>query len=267
MSIFISLIIFLSLFISPVLAQESPNPYTGEIKNRLREGIKEFKQNVKTEKTELKDLRNANKEDLEKRKKELKSEAEQRKEEFKSRMEEAKTKAKEQIEAKKVEMKEKLRLVRDEQKKNRVERLEKQLNELNERMTGHFIKVLDRLEKVLVNIESRTDKAEARGWDVSGVRAMITVAESAISETRLAIEAQSAKNYTPTISGNEEGLKSEVGQARQALHRDLGTVKEKIRLSYEAVRRVATTLAQVPKIDDDDDDVSPTVSPSLSPTP
>lgn len=270
MNIFVSLIIFLSLFIPPALALESLNPYTGEIRNRLREGVQEFRQNVRTERTEFRteinDLRNASKEELEKRKEEFKTEANQNIEEFKSRMEEVKAKAKEQIEAKRAEMKERLKLVRDEQKKNRVEKLEKQLNELNERTMDHFSNVLDKLEKVLVNIESRTDKVQARGWDVSGVRTMIIAAENAITEARTAVEAQSVKTYTPTISGDEGKLKIEVGQARQALHGDLVAVRGKVRLAYEAVRRVATTLAKVPGIDEDDE-VSPTPATSPTPTP
>ena len=92
MNIFVSLIIFLSLFFSPVLAdeddkRESPtpsiSPYTGEIK-KLKEGVQEFRQNVKTEKTkvktQVKSLKNANEEELEKRKEELKEEADEKRE-------------------------------------------------------------------------------------------------------------------------------------------------------------------------------------------
>ncbi|TSC90604.1 MAG: hypothetical protein G01um10142_351 [Parcubacteria group bacterium Gr01-1014_2] len=275
MSIFVSLIIFLSLIVSPVLAQETtgPKPYTREeIKSRLNEGVQQFRQNVKTERTELKtevqNLRTINKEELEKRREELKNSAEEKREEFKNRMKEVREKAKEQIEAKRAEMKERLQTIRDEHKKKIAERLEKQLNELNERMMDHFSSVLDKLEKALVNIESRTDKAQARGWNVSAVRIMIFAAENAITEARKAVEDQSAKTYTPIISGNEEGLKPEVGQTRQTLHRDLVAVRGKVRLAYEAVRKVATTLAQVPRIDEDATPL-PTASPSptLTPTP
>ena len=276
MNIFISFIIGLFFFVSPVLAQ-SPTPTP--IQDRLKEEIQQFRQNVLERKeeekktiniekakarTQLQNLRNASQDEIRRRKEEFRALEEQRKEEFKTRLDEAKAKAKEQAEAKRVELKNKLQGIRNEQKKRIVERVAQQLNELNERMMNHFSNILDRLEKTLVNIKSRTDKAEAKGWNVSAVRTMITSAEGAITSARLAVEVQAGKTYTPTISGQEGSLKVEVGRARQALHNDLAAVREKVRAAFEAVRRVATTLAQVPRVDEDE---TPTPSPSLTPTP
>lgn len=273
MSILISLFVALFLFVSPTLAQ-SPTPTSrGLLKKdiqQLRPNVierrDEVKETLETERTEVrtqvKDLRNASHEEIQRRKEEFRTTQEQRKEEFKNRLQEARQKSAEEVERKRTELKERLQRVRDEQKKKIVERVEKHLNELNQRMMKHFSNVLDHLEKVLVNIKSRTDKAEAKGWNVSTVRAMITAAEEAIGRARAAVEAQAAKTYTPEVSGEEGKLKVEVGQARQALHKDLATVREKVRIAFEAVRRVATTLAQVPRIDHD-----ATPSPTHSPTP
>lgn len=172
-----------------------------------------------------------------------------------------KAKVKEEASKRKAELKEKLQGIRDEQKKKRVERVDQQLNELNERMMKHFSEVLDKLDKVLVNIKSRTDKAEAKGLNVSSVRPMIKSAEDAIAAAKAAVVAQSGKTYTPRISGQDRTLKVEVGQARKALHRDLETVREKVKLAREAVHRVATTLAQIRGVNDG---ISP--SPRVSPT-
>ena len=239
----------------PVMAQESPSPYAvpravRQIQERVKEGV----QNLRPA--------NATREELEARKQELRTAAEEKREELKARVDEARARAKEEIEARKAELKERLQQVRDEQKKKIVERIEKQLNELNERLTRHFSEVLDRLEKTLVNIESRIDKAESRGLNVSSVRALVVSAREAIVQARAAIEGQAAKNYVPDITGEEEKLKVEVGQARQALHNDLKTLREKIRLAFEAVRRVAAALAQIPRVDEE-----PTVSPTPTVTP
>ncbi len=261
-------------FVSFAFAEEGRNTdsYTRPIKDTLQQEAKEIKENINVQKKETKsiiqNIRAKSKEDIEKRKEELKESAEQKREELKSRIEEAREKAKEELEARRAEFKEKLGSVRDEQKKKIAERIDEQLNELNERLMKHFSDVLDRLGKVLVNIESRTDKAEAKGWDVSNVRTMIQSAEKAINEARTAVEAQSGKTYTPQITGDEGKLKTDVGQTRQTLHGDLAAVKEKIRLAFEAVRRVATTLATVPRVDDEEENEissSPTASPNPTP--
>ena len=145
---------------------------------------------------------------------------------------------------------EKLQKVRNEQKRKIVERVSRQIDELNARTMNHFSQVLDRLEKVLANIKTRVDKAEANNWDVSAVRAMIKSAEEAIASARTAIEAQKAKTYTPEITGDEAKLKVEVGEARKALHRDLAAVKEKVKASHEFVKAVAKALAQSPRINE-----------------
>ena len=240
---------------SIALAKESPAPSVREVNPANRRPIKGITAEVKGE---IKNLRDATKEELQIRKEEFKTQAGQRQEEFQTRLEEIRAKAKEEIEIKRAELKERLQKIKDEQKKKIVENIERQLNALNEKMMNHFSNVLDKLEKGLVNIKSRVDKAEARGWDVSAVRAMIVAAEEAIAAARAAIEAQSEKIYTPVISGEEEKLRVEVGQARQSLHNDIAAVKELVRLAFEAVRRVAVTLAQVPRIDED---VSPSPTP------
>lgn len=145
---------------------------------------------------------------------------------------------------------EKLQKVKNEQKRKIVERISRQTDELNARMMNHFSQVLDRLEKVLANIKSRVDKAEANNWDVSGVRAMIVSAEQAIVSAKSAIEAQAVKTYTPEITGQEEKLRLEVGEARKALHSDLVIVKEKVKAAHEFVKAVAKALAQSPRINE-----------------
>jgi len=230
MSIFVSLIISLFLAVSPVLAETGPGSYIRPIQERLKE---EFKQAQ-----------------------------EQKKEEFKIRVEEAREKAKQEIEKKREELKTRLEKIKNENKKRIVERVAQQVDELNERMVKHFSEVLDKLEKTLVNIKSRIDKAKARGLDTASAEALIGSAEDAIAGARAAIEAQSAKTYTPEISGEEMKLKVEVGQARQVLHNDISSVREKVRVAYEAVRNIATALVQIPKVDEDEGE-----SPSPSPTP
>ena len=55
-------------------------------------------------------------------------------------------------------------------KKKLVEKIDAQMDALNERWTDHFSNVTDRLEVIVVKIEERTAQAETRGRDGSGVK-------------------------------------------------------------------------------------------------
>lgn len=243
-------------------------PLIREVQERVRDEVRQLRQNF----LEDADLRNATRQEIEKRKEDFRVLAEQKREEFRVRVEEARERVKQEIERKREEFKQRLQQILDEQKQKIAERIDRQLNELNQRLLNHFSEVLEKLEKVLINIISRTDKAEANGWDVSAVRTMITAAEEAIDAARTAIEEQAARNYTPEITGEEDRLRVEVGQARQALHSDIVAVRNLVRSAYEAVRRVATTLAQIPRVDEleapgETPETSPSPSPTASPSP
>lgn len=214
----VSLIIALFLFVSPVWAHESPSSspnVSPRAQDRVKEGIQNIKQNLREG---------------------IKEKRPERKEKTSP--------------PPRVESKERIRKIKDENKQKIVERISKQLDELNARTTGHFVQVLDRLEKVLAKTVSRVDKAEANNWDVSGVRAIINQAKEAIASARSAVEAQKAKDYTPQISGEEAKLKVEVGEAREALHNDLTQVRQKVLAAREFVKAVAAALAQSPRINE-----------------
>ena len=139
-----------------------------------------------------------------------------------------------------------------------MEKINQQIEELNDRQLKHFSDVLEKLEKVLEKIGTRTDRAEERGVDVAAVRAAIEAANTAIAASRSAIEVQAAKTYVIEITG-EETLKMNVGKARQALHADLAAVRETVKAAHGAVKKTAVTLAQIPRIDEiEQESVEPT---------
>ena len=122
---------------------------------------------------------------------------------------------------------------------------------------------------------SRTDKAADRGLDVASVRTAIDAAKTAIASAEASVKAQAGKTYKITVT-TEVGLRAAVKAAHDALKADLRKVHDSVRLAYEAVRKAAVALAQIPKVDDDgdgdDDDDSddvatttPTTTPSATP--
>ncbi len=169
-------------------------------------------------------------------------------EEFTKQMEEKKAVLETKIEERRTQLEAELQKVKDEKKKEILTRVSENINELNKRMLETFSKTLEKLERVLTNIVTRADKAEAGGRDVTVVRATVDAAKSAISAARATIQSQISKMYAFTIQ-SEETAKSDVGAARDALKNDIGVVKTAVEAARTAVHNAATTLAQIPDVD------------------
>ncbi|MEK7574449.1 MAG: hypothetical protein AAB514_02900 [Patescibacteria group bacterium] len=217
-----------------------------EARQGVREEVKEVRQNAREE---VKQNRETIKKEFEAKRIEAKNLLETRKEEFKNKVEAKREEVKSKIETRKVELKERLVKIKDERKKQVVERVYNQVNELNKRRLDHFSAVLEKLEKVLERISGRAAKAEANGVDIAAVKTAITEATSAISASRTAITNQAGKVYALVIDA-ENTLKIDVGKIRQALHDDLAGVQETVKTAREAVRKAATILAQIPKVNE-----------------
>jgi len=189
------------------------------------------------------------KEEFEAKRAEIKNLMEQKQIELRNEIQAKRENLQSQIEAKRTELRNRLAKIKDENKKQIVERIYNQVNELNKRITDHFLNVLERLEKVLERISSRAAKAEANGRDVSAVKTAITEATNAINTAKTAVKNQAAKVYSVSVN-TESTLKRDIGKTRQTLHNDLKNVFALVRAAQEAVRKAATTLAQIPAVDE-----------------
>ena len=218
--------------------------------NSLKTDIKERRIQLKTEaegvKDEIKNLKEENKIRLEAMLKSVKSNREAFKVEFETKKEEAKVK----MEEMKTRFKEGLKVIKDEDKKISAEKIVEIIAELNARLTVDLSVKVDKIENVLVGIESRINKAESKGIDVTTVKAEVVKAKTAISTARTAISTQTSKVYTVNIT-SESTLKAEMKKIRDAFSSDVKVVRETVKQAHEAVRITATTLAQIPKIDED----------------
>ena len=265
----ISLLVSIMVILGSVglaMAQQATSTIKG-IRQDARQQIQETRQNVKGEakelrknvREEIKNDRGAIRKEFEAKRMEAKNLIESKREEFKNKIEAKRGETKSKIEAKRGELKERLIKIKDERKKQVVEKVYNQVNELNKRRLDHFSAVLEKLEKVLDKISNRTATAEANGRDISAVKTAITEATNAIALSRTAIQNQAGKVYsivinTSTISASTSTesvlLRADVGKIRQALHSDLTGVQKTVKTAQEAVRKVATTLAQIPKVDE-----------------
>lgn len=272
--------------VTPVYAQQPaptdrPVPVRGEIQELRKEREQEFETLRTNTRGEVEDLRNQIREEAEKIREEaqqrlenltpeeaqtLRQEIQQRmenlREDVQNRIEEVRKNFQDTLEAKREEirkeietkreaLRERIQDFRDERKKEVASRVEDNLPKVNEVATNQMTKALDQMSEVLGRIMTRAESAANRGLDVSSVETEMNNASVAIATARAAVLAQASKVYTVTVS-NEDNLKSDLGTVRQTLHDDIQATRQIVRNAHDALRKAATTLAQVPGIHTDD---------------
>ena len=150
-----------------------------------------------------------------------------------------------EIIAKKEDLKKNLDLkLKDAQKKEIVIKADKEINALNVKGAGNYRSILSNVEKILNNIVARADLLEKNGRNVAPVRVAIEKARETIALSGLAVETQSVKIYTVTISC-ENKIKEDVNVERAAIRADLSRLKNSIETARDAVKDAAVALAHV----------------------
>ncbi|MEA3398982.1 MAG: hypothetical protein U9R00_00510 [Patescibacteria group bacterium] len=148
---------------------------------------------------------------------------------------------------KREEMKEKLKVMKEE-KGLTVENIYDKFHKINTDKTDHFANIVDQIEEILLNVESRTDKAILNGKDITNVEVKITEAETVISTARDMIAEQASKVYEINVV-DEETLREVVKEVRESLRTDLTEIKNSVKDAHIAVRDATISLAQIPNID------------------
>jgi len=142
------------------------------------------------------------------------------------------------------DFRERVKAVRDERKLQILERMEGRFNNINERRTNHFQKVLDRLRRILERIQSRSDRAKSNGKDVSAVETAIAQATAAIDAAEQAVNDQKAKTYNVTVT-DETTARNEVGDTLKTLQEDLHATWQKVQDARKAVFDALRKLAAI----------------------
>jgi len=239
------------------------NSTGGKIKNRFdnvksqiqvnREENKGIKEEVKNE---IGNVKNELEKEREEHRIEMKGLIDQiktKREEFKNEFELKKEEAKVKIAEIKANFKENFAKIKDENKKLTAEKIVTAINDLNSRLTGELKIKIDKIENVLVSIESRITKAKDNGIDVVAVQAEVEKAKLAIDAAKLAITGQVGKSYSVSTA-DDTTLKAEMKKLRDTFNEDMKAVREKVKLAHQAVKDTAVMLAKIPKIDDDTDE-------------
>lgn len=189
-------------------------------------------------------------EEFKKQREEMRKEIEERQKQIRETVKTKREQMIQRIEQYREQLRERLKKIANETKRKIVERIYQRINDLNERITNHFLNVLDRLEEILERIESRTAKAVLHGRDVSEAEKAIEAAWTAIETAREAVKVQAEKVYQPPEISSEENLRIKVGALRQQLHSDLKAVEKLVKEARDRVREAAVSLAKVPRINE-----------------
>jgi len=239
----VSLILTTSCFALPT---SSPFGVKGMLE-RVRQRSAVFQREFEQNRGEIKKI-------IEQNQVELRNQIKNKREELKSKIEQLRERLKNQLREK----------IKNEVKEKIVDRVYQRINELNERMTNHYLNVLEKLEKILERIESRTAKAKLNNLDVSKVEEAINEATVAIAKAKEAVKNQAEKIYQPPEITNDKTLKTDIGNLRKQLHDDLKSVESLVKQAREAVRKALVFLAQINKVDEFE---VPEITPTPQPTP
>lgn len=173
--------------------------------------------------------------------------------EFQSQLEAKKAEVKLKIEEIKTTFKDKIAKIKDEKKKASAEIIVSKLNELNLNRTSELADKLNQIENVLVSIRSRISKAENKILDVSTLSAKQSAADAAITAAKVAITKQASLSYTVSSTiADEASLKKEMQKLRDSFNTDIKALNATVKAAHTAVKELATTLAKVPKVDEDE---------------
>lgn len=223
---------------------------TAQAREALRDTRQDVRANVDTLRKEAQEAAQRARQEVGSQIKDLRGEAKEKREDLRESLKTKREETKKKIEDERAKLKAKLAKLKDERKKNIVEKVAQQIKELNDRLTNHFTDVLEKLGKTLARIEARIKKGEERGMDVSSARRALETANAEIKKAEEAVKLQATKVYPISITTEEE-LKVDVGAAREALNKDLRVLRDVVQAARNAVQNVATTLAQIPKVEKD----------------
>jgi len=203
---------------------------------------------------EFQEDREAYLEAVRERREEMVQQAQQNREEIRNDVEQMRNEYREQVQERRQELLQQLAQFRNEEKAQIIATVDEQLRALNERLLDHFADLLEQLELVLANIQSRIDKVAALGTDVTSINTLVDTAQTKIADARKAITDQADNVYTIVIE-NEEDARADVGVVRQQLQDDLSVVRTAVIAARSAVHDIAVALAQLPRVDEEPEDV------------
>lgn len=137
-------------------------------------------------------------------------------------------------------LKEKLAKFKDKVKATRVEKINTNLNAVNDRRTNQMQTVLQKIANVLERIKAKTEEAAGAGKDVSVINTAISNLEKEWAEADAAVKAQAEKDYSIVVN-TESTVKTDASSARDSLKTDLQSVHTQVVEARQALANALST--------------------------
>lgn len=161
-----------------------------------------------------------------------------KKEQVKERVEVRKETLKERIATREAALKAKLQVFKDKKKAEVADRLNSNLNKINQKQTGQMLKHLDKMSAILNKLEARVNKGTPDIKDPQVTKISIASAKTSIASATAAVKIQSEKDYTLQVS-SESSVRKDAQKMRTELHTDLLAVRK---LVIDAKQAVANAI-------------------------
>lgn len=135
----------------------------------------------------------------------------------------------------------KLQTFENQTKVSTAERINTNLNLVNQKQTTQLQKFLTTMTSILDKLETRVNKGTPDIKDPVAAKAAITAARQSIASASAAIIAQAQKDYTIEVT-TESKLKADAKNQRDKLHADLQAVKKTVIAAKQSVANAIRTV-------------------------
>lgn len=121
----------------------------------------------------------------------------------------------------------KLQTFKDTKKAQIAERVNVNLNGINQKQTIQMAKILDKMSVILDKLEARVNQDKPDIKDPAGAKAAIASAKAAIATASAAVSAQAQKDYTIQVT-SENKIRTDAKTQRDKLHTDLQALRKTV---------------------------------------
>lgn len=147
--------------------------------------------------------------------------------EIKKKLQELSSDKEDELRLSQEELREKTKELLSERKAQIAEKLSKQLNFINDKITDNYLRHLEKWDSLLDKMESRAKNLSEESYDVSEINVKIASARNAIVKAQEQVLIQKAKIYSVKIE-DEKSVGGVFSKARQELRDDLAVLKKDV---------------------------------------
>ncbi len=134
--------------------------------------------------------------------------------------------------------------IKDENKKERIQKAGENLLELNARIVASSSERVNKIEEVIVALETKADKSSLDSVNVANVRAHIANVEDLIVQARAAISLQAGKTYSVNVS-SDASAQAELKASRDQLKKDVDVMNAKIKAAHDGAKKAVNALKRI----------------------